>query len=54
MLQMKTDAADAQTPKTLPSHAALIPSASRLGGAARGWYFAVLVRAAYARLEASA
>lgn len=37
---------------TLPAHAALITAASRLNGApSKGWYFAVMVRAAYARLE---
>lgn len=40
---------------TLPTHAALIRSASRLNGEPhRGWYFAVMVRAAYSRLEGSA
>ena len=44
-----------QTSKVLPAHAALIPAASRLDGAPhKGWYFAVLVRAAYSRLEGSA
>ena len=38
-------------PQVLPAHAALIPAASRLEGAHKGWYFAVLVRAAYSRLE---
>lgn len=46
---------DDQPPTTLPAHAALIPAASRLDGAPhRGWYFHVLVRAAYSRLEGSA
>lgn len=36
---------------TLPAHAALITAASRLNGAHKGWYFAVMVRAAYSRLE---
>ena len=41
--------------RTLPAHAALIPAASRLDGAPhKGWYFAVMVRAAYSRLEGSA
>jgi hypothetical protein len=41
--------------RTLPAHAALITGASRLDGAPhKGWYFAVLVRAAYSRLEGSA
>jgi len=35
----------------LPAHAALIPAANRLTGAHKGWYFAVMVRAAYSRLE---
>ena len=40
------------TSKVLPAHAALIPAASRLDGAPhKGWYFAVMVRAAYSRLE---
>jgi hypothetical protein len=38
-------------PSTLHAHAALIPAAARLQGAHKGWYFAVLVRAAYSRLE---
>ena len=41
--------------RTLPMHAALIRSASTLDGAPhKGWYFAVMVRAAYSRLEGSA
>lgn len=36
---------------TLPAHAALITGAARLNGAHKGWYFAVMVRAAYSRLE---
>lgn len=41
-----------QTSRVLPAHAALIRSASRLDGAPhKGWYFAVMVRAAYSRLE---
>lgn len=37
---------------TLPAHAALITAAARLNGAPhKGWYFAVMVRAAYSRLE---
>ena len=44
-----------QTSRALPAHAALIPAASRLDGAPhKGWYFAVMVRAAYSRLEGSA
>lgn len=39
------------TSHLLPAHAALIPGASRLSGAHKGWYFAVMVRAAYSRLE---
>lgn len=38
-------------PHTLPTHAALITAAERLHGAHKGWYFAVMVRAAYSRLE---
>lgn len=38
-------------PAMLPANAALIPAAARLQGAHKGWYFAVLVRAAYSRLE---
>lgn len=46
---------DERTPQTLTAHAALIPAAARLNGAPhKGWYFAVLVRAAYSRLEGSA
>jgi hypothetical protein len=40
-----------KTPRMLAAHAALIPAANRLSGAHRGWYFAVMVRAAYSRLE---
>lgn len=37
---------------TLPAHAALLTAAARLNGTPhKGWYFAVMVRAAYARLE---
>lgn len=43
------------TSRALPAHAALIPAASRLDGVPhKGWYFAVMVRAAYSRLEGSA
>lgn len=43
---------DARPTGTLPAHAALITAATRLNGApSKGWYFAVMVRAAYARLE---
>jgi len=46
---------DETTSKVLPAHAALIRSATRLDGAPhKGWYFAVMVRAAYSRLEGSA
>lgn len=46
---------DETTPRTLQPHAAMIPAASRLtGGPNTGWRFAVLVRAAYSRLEGSA
>lgn len=46
---------DQRTPKTLPTCAAMIPEATRLDGVPhKGWYFAVMVRAAYSRLEASA
>ena len=46
---------DERTPTLLPAHAALITGASRLDGAPhKGWYFAVMVRAAMARLEGSA
>ena len=38
-------------PQVLPANAALIPAAARLQGAHKGWYFAVMVRAAYSRLE---
>lgn len=45
---------DERTPQTLPAHAALISAATRLNGAPhKGWYFAVMVRAAYSRLEGS-
>lgn len=44
-----------RTPTHLPAHAALIHGASRLNGTPnKGWYFAVMVRAAYSRLEGSA
>lgn len=50
-----TTSDETRTPATLPAHAALIPAASRLDGAPhKGWYFAVLVRAAYSRLEGAA
>lgn len=40
--------------RVLPAHAALIRSAARLNGEPhKGWYFAVMVRAAYSRLEGS-
>ena len=40
-----------RTPTHLPAHAALIQGASRLNGAPhKGWYFAVMVRAAYSQL----
>jgi hypothetical protein len=43
---------DERTTQVLPAHAALIPEAQRLNGAPhKGWYFAVMVRAAYSRLE---
>jgi hypothetical protein len=46
---------DETTPRTLQPHAALIPAATRLTrGPNMGWHFAVLVRAAYSRLEGSA
>lgn len=46
---------DQDASKVLPAHAALIRSAARLDGAPhKGWYFAVMVRAAYSRLEGSA
>lgn len=46
---------DEQPSRVLPAHAALIRSATRLDGAPhKGWYFAVMVRAAYSRLEGSA
>ena len=42
---------DERSSQTLPAHAALIPGAARLNGAPhKGWYFAVMVRAAYVRL----
>lgn len=44
---------DERTPTTLPAHAALISGANRLAPH-KGWYFAVMVRAAYTRLEGSA
>lgn len=41
-----------QPSRVLPAHAALITAANRLDGVpAKGWYFAVMVRAAYSRLE---
>lgn len=55
MLHMETMDHEERTPQTLPAHAALIPAASRLNGAPhKGWYFAILVRAAYSRLEGTA
>ena len=52
VLHMEGTPSDERTPANLlPAHAALIPAAARLQGAHRGWYFAVLVRAAYSRLE---
>ncbi len=52
---MDPTTSDATRTTTLPTCAALIPAASRLNGAPhKGWYFAVLVRAAYSRLEGSA
>lgn len=45
---------DTTTPRTLQPHAALIPAAARLNGPHTGWHFAVLVRAAWSRLEGSA
>ena len=49
------DRDDERARQTLPAHAALIPAASRLDGNPHtGWYFAVLVRAAYSRLGGSA
>jgi hypothetical protein len=52
---MSPDDRGHESPTTLPAHAALIPHASRLDGMPhKGWYFAVMVRAAMARLEASA
>lgn len=46
---------DETTPRTLSAHAALIPGATRLkSGPNMGWHFAVLVRAAWSRLEGSA
>lgn len=46
-----TQDGDERTPQTLPAHAALISAASRLNGAPhKGWYFAIMVRAAYSRL----
>ena len=46
---------DEHTTRVLPAHAALIPSAAQLNGMPhKGWYFAVMVRAAYSRLEGSA
>jgi hypothetical protein len=46
---------ETETPTTLPAHAALIPHAARLDGMPhKGWYFAVMVRAAYSRLAEGA
>jgi hypothetical protein len=45
---------DETTPRTLHPNAALIPAAARLNGPHTGWHFAVLVRAAWSRLEGSA
>ena len=54
-MSLDRDEADEQTSRVLPAHAALITSASRLDGAPhKGWYFAILVRAAYSRLEGAA
>ena len=40
-----------RNPQMLPAHAALISAATRLNGEPhKGWYFAVMVRAAYSRL----
>lgn len=53
-METTTSVQDERAHQTLPAHAALIPAASRLNGTPhRGWYFTVLVRAAYSRLEAS-
>lgn len=42
---------DDESPTTLPAHAAMLPQASRLDGMPhKGWYFAVMIRAAAARL----
>lgn len=46
-----TETHERTQPQLLPANAALIPAASRLHGAHKGWYFAVMVRAAYSRLE---
>ena len=52
VLNMETTSSEERTPKTLPTHAALIREAQNLDGApAKGWYFAIMVRAAYSRLE---
>lgn len=54
-MTLDRDEADPPTSRVLPAHAALIPSASRLDGVPhKGWYFAILVRAAYSRLEGAA
>jgi hypothetical protein len=54
-MSLERQEADEQTSRVLPAHAALISSASRLDGAPhKGWYFAILVRAAYSRLEGAA
>ncbi|HWG92104.1 MAG TPA: hypothetical protein VNZ52_14740 [Candidatus Thermoplasmatota archaeon] len=37
-------------PTGLPENAAILPGANRLTDPARGWYFSVMVRAAWARL----
>lgn len=49
-----TSSSETRPTGTLPAHAALITGASRLNGAHKGWYFAVMVRAAYSRLEGAA
>ena len=55
VLNMETtphDESDGTTSTSLPAHAALITSAASLNGVpTKGWYFAILVRAAYSRLE---
>ena len=46
-----THSSETRPTGTLPAHAALITAATRLNAPSKGWYFAVMVRAAYARLE---